>query len=564
MKKAYDVIIVGAGHNGLVTSAYLARQGLRVLVCEKRAIVGGAACTEEIIKDFKFSRASYLLSLFRPKIIDDLNLREHGLKYYFRDPCSYTPIKNPLNHSQRSLLLSSTDNQFNMKQLGNFSKKDAEIFPKYEEWLTKICRALDELIYSPPADLGQMSKQNKISDRFRAYNYSARIFYNLFQKLGLKGSLDLYQLLTSSASKILDQWFESDIIKATLATDGLIGAMLGPYDRGTGYILLHHVMGGLDGRANAWYYVQGGMGGVSNAIASSARAAGVEIRTNCSVKHIDIRNSKVEGVVLENGEEIKGKIVASNATGYTTFKNLILNDVIQTNAELVELKRHILQMDYSSGTTKINLALSGLPNFLADPNKTNNEFQPHHQCTIHMNSESIPNLHTAYQEALNGKPSKHPLIEMVIPSTLDPTIAPKGCHVALLFTQYTPYRLPNGKQIEITDEYKENYYRTVINEIEQYAPGFEKLIIGRDMLFPSDLEEQFSLTGGNIFHGALPLDQLYSFRPAVSCSNHRTPIQGLYLCGSSTHPGGGVTGMPGFNAATIMLNDWQRKKFLFK
>ncbi|CAF1503208.1 unnamed protein product, partial [Adineta steineri] len=244
------------------------------------------------------------------------------------------------------------------------------------------------------------------------------------------------------------------------------------------------------------------MGGVSNAIASSARAAGVEIRTNCSVKHIDIRNSKVEGVVLENGEEIKGKIVASNATGYTTFKDLILNDVIQTNTELVELKRHILQMDYSSGTTKINLALSGLPNFLADPNKTNNEFQPHHQCTIHMNSESIPNLHTAYQEALNGKPSKHPLIEMVIPSTLDPTIAPKGCHVALLFTQYTPYRLPNGKQIEINDEYKENYYRTVINEIEQYAPGFEKLIIGRDMLFPSDLEEQFSLTGGNIFHDA--------------------------------------------------------------
>jgi phytoene dehydrogenase-like protein len=250
MKKAYDVIIIGAGHNGLVTSAYLARQGLRVLVCEKRSIVGGAACTEEIIKDFKFSRASYLLSLFRPKIIDDLNLREYGLKYYFRDPSSYTPIKNPINNNQRSLLLSSTDNYFNKKQIEKFSKNDAENFHKYEQWLTNICRAIDQLIHSPPPDLIQMKKQTKILDRFRAYNYSFKIFSNLFQKLGLNGSIDLYQLLTSPASRILDKWFESDVIKATLATDGLIGAMLGPYDSGTGYILLHHVMGGLDGRAS--------------------------------------------------------------------------------------------------------------------------------------------------------------------------------------------------------------------------------------------------------------------------------------------------------------------------
>jgi phytoene dehydrogenase-like protein len=249
MKKAYDVIIIGAGHNGLVTSAYLARQGLRVLVCEKRAIIGGAACTEEIIKDYKFSRASYLLSLFRPKIIDDLNLREHGLKYYFRDPNSYTPIKNPINENQRSLLLSS-DQKFNAKQIARFSKNDAENFHKYEQWLTNISRAIDQLIYSPPPDLIQMRSTNKTSDRFRAYNYSLKIFYNLFKKLGFNGSIDLYQLLTSSASRILDKWFESDLIKATLATDGLIGAMLGPYDSGTGYILLHHVMGGLDGRAS--------------------------------------------------------------------------------------------------------------------------------------------------------------------------------------------------------------------------------------------------------------------------------------------------------------------------
>lgn len=250
MKKVYDVIIVGAGHNGLVTSAYLARQGLRVLVCEKRPIVGGAACTEELVKDFKFSRASYLLSLFRQKIIDDLNLREHGLKYYFRDPSSYTPIKNPINNNQRSLLLSSTDNEFNTKQIANFSKKDAENYHIYEDWLTKICRATDELIHSPPPDLIRMSKNNKASDRFRAYRYSFNIFYNLFKKLGFNGSIDLYQLLTSSAGRILDKWFESDVIKATLATDGLIGAMLGPYDSGTGYVLLHHVMGGLDGRAS--------------------------------------------------------------------------------------------------------------------------------------------------------------------------------------------------------------------------------------------------------------------------------------------------------------------------
>lgn len=250
MKKAYDVIIIGAGHNGLVTSAYLARQGLRVLVCEKRSIVGGAACTEEIIKGFKFSRASYLLSLFRPKIIDDLKLREYGLKYYFRDPCSYTPIKNPQNSHQRSLLLSSTDQQFNQKQISNFSKKDAENFHLYEQWLTNICRAMDQLIYSPPPDLKQMKDKTNRYERLRAYNYSLKIFYNLFRQLGFQGSLDLYQLLTSSAGKILNKWFESDIVKATLATDGLIGAMLGPYDSGTGYILLHHVMGGLDGRAS--------------------------------------------------------------------------------------------------------------------------------------------------------------------------------------------------------------------------------------------------------------------------------------------------------------------------
>jgi phytoene dehydrogenase-like protein len=254
MKKAYDAIIIGAGHNGLVTSAYLARQGLRVLICEKRSVIGGAACTEEIIKGYKFSRASYLLSLFREKIIQDLNLREHGLKYYFRDPNSYTPIKKPINNNQRSLLL-STDNQFNIKQIANFSKKDAENYHKYEEWLTKICRAIDELIHSPPPDLKQMTKTNPISDRYRAYNYSLKIFYNLFKKLGLNGSIDLYQLLTSPASRILDKWFESDIIKATLATDGLIGAMLGPYDSGTGYILLHHVMGGLDGRASKDFFL---------------------------------------------------------------------------------------------------------------------------------------------------------------------------------------------------------------------------------------------------------------------------------------------------------------------
>lgn len=250
MKKAYDAIIIGAGHNGLVTSAYLARQGLRVLVCEKRSVIGGAACTEEIIPGFKFSRASYLLSLFRPKIIDDLDLRQHGLKYYFRDPYSYTPIKNPIDHDRRSLLLSSVNNQFNAQQVARFSKKDAENFHKYELWLTKLARAIDQMIHSPPPDLLRMKNETNTFDRFRAYKYSWKIFSNLFRKLGFNGSIDLYQLLTSPASRILEKWFESDLIKATLATDGLIGAMLGPYDNGTGYVLLHHVMGDLDGQTS--------------------------------------------------------------------------------------------------------------------------------------------------------------------------------------------------------------------------------------------------------------------------------------------------------------------------
>ncbi|CAF0782381.1 unnamed protein product [Didymodactylos carnosus] len=542
IKKAYDIIIVGGGHNGLVSASYLARNGLRVLVCEKRWIIGGAACTEEIINDFKFSRASYLMSLFRPIIINDLELKKHGLKYYFRDPSSYTPLKQPISREKRSLLLSQND-EFNAKQIANFSHADAQNYQKYEHWLQKMSDSIQVLLDTSPPDLQTTNKQFTYR-RIKSWTQLLTVYKNMLKHLKLSGSLDFYQLLTGSVSKVLDRWFECEILKATLATDGLIGA---------------------------WCYVEGGMGALSECIASSARSSGVEIRMNCPVKEVNIKNSKVTGVILENGEEIESNFVASNATAFSTFNHLISPNIIENNDELRELKRYITSGDYTSGTTKINLALKGIPNFTVDPNTTSSGIMPHHQCTIHLNTETMGSLQGAYIDALNGKPSQQPMIEMVgiseqipvIPSVLDHTLAPNNCHVALLFTQYTPYRLLNGQKIVMSEKDKNDYYRTIINSIEQYAPGFEKLIVGKDMLFPQDLEKEFSLEGGNIFHGALSLDQLYAFRPSSSCSSYRTPIDGLYLCGSSTHPGGGVTGAPGRLAALTMIQDWKRKK-LFK
>lgn len=551
LKSNYDVIIIGAGHNGLVSAAYLQRSGLKVCVLEKRHVIGGAAVTEEIVPGFKFSRASYLLSLLRPQIYKDLELKKYGLKVFLRDPSAYTPLLHPggLNQKAASLTLGRDPNE-NKKQIGQFSKNDAEKFEEYENQLSRIVDALEPLIDNPPLHFETIDKGG-IGNLVKSWP-SLKTLGRSVKLLG-KDKTDFYELLTAPASKVLDKWFESEPLKACLATDAVIGAMTSPYLPGSGYVLLHHVMGELEGVKGAWGYVQGGMGAVSQAIADCATDYGAEIFTDELVEKILVHDGKVMGVKLSDGKEIVAKAVLSNATPKVTYIDLLPKGSLQD-----DLVNEIKQIDYTSPVTKINVAVKELPNFSADPNNHPNVPMPHHRCTIHLNCEKTQSIHEAFLDAQQGRPSSSPIIEMTIPSSLDPTLAPPGCHVVLLFTQYTPYELKGDLCWDQITKLK--YANTVFDDIEKYAPRFKASIVGFDLLTPPDIEETFGLTGGNIFHGAMGLDQLYSMRPVSLLSNYESPISGLYLCGSGSHPGGGVMGTPGKLAAETLLKNFGKLK----
>ncbi|GAB1602773.1 pyridine nucleotide-disulfide oxidoreductase domain-containing protein 2-like [Argonauta hians] len=547
----YDAVVIGAGHNGLTTAAYLQKAGLNVCVLEKRHLIGGAAVTEEIIPGFKFSRASYLLSLLRPQIYQDLELKKYGLKIFLRNPSSYTPLLQPdsSNPKAKSLTL-GRNSHLNKLQIAQFSKSDAEKFEEYENQLQRIVDSLDSLLDNPAVNLPSL-------DQGGIRKYAE--FWPSLKSLGKSvkhlshDKTAFLELMFAPASKILNKWFESEPLKASLATDAVIGSMTSPHHTGSGYVLLHHVMGQLEGVKGAWGYVEGGMGSVSAAIANCASDHGVDIFTNKPVSNILMEDNKVSGVVLQDGTEIMTQAVLSNATPKVTFLDLLPNGVLSK-----ELTKEIEMIDYTSPVTKINVAVKELPNFTADPNIKRNTAMPHHQCTIHLNCEHTDLIHQAYLDAQNGYPSRKPVIEMVIPSSVDSTISPPGSHVVLLFTQYTPYTLKNG--LTWDEETKNNYAKTVFNDIEKYAPGFSSSVIGYDLLTPPDLEATFGLTGGNIFHGSMNLDQLYFGRPTSSLCNHRSPIPGLYLCGSGAHPGGGVMGAPGKLAAEKLLKDLKKRK----
>ncbi|XP_069095757.1 pyridine nucleotide-disulfide oxidoreductase domain-containing protein 2 isoform X3 [Pleurodeles waltl] len=502
LKLKYDAVIVGGGHNGLVAAAYLQKSGVNTAVLERRHVIGGAAVTEEIIPGFKFSRASYLLSLLRPQIYKDLELKKHGLKVYFRDPHAFTPLleQGVAGKPPRSLLLgrNMAENQRNIAQ---FSEKDAKAFPEYEDFMNRLVLAIDPLLDFAPVDTATMT-QGSLLQRLSALS-ALRPLLKAGLILGTQFSQS-YEVLTGPISKILNHWFESEPLKATLATDAVIGAMSSPDTPGSGYVLLHHVMGELEGKKGSWGYVEGGMGGVSQAIANAAAEHGAEIFTD---------------------------------------KKWLPEDLI----------KRISQFDTKSPVTKINVAVDKLPNFLAAPNTSEGRPLAHHQTSIHLNIEDMNCLTEAFEEAQKGIASSRPMIELCIPSVLDPTLAPRGCHVISLFTQYTPYNLAGGKEWD--DQERNAYADRVFDWIEQYAPGFKASVIGRDILTPPDLERIFGLTGGNIFHGSMSLDQLYFGRPAPGYSNYRSPVQGLYLCGSGTHPGGGVMGASGRNAAMVALKD---------
>ncbi|KAJ8248389.1 hypothetical protein GJAV_G00241510 [Gymnothorax javanicus] len=550
LRTQYDALVIGGGHNGLVAAAYLQKGGLKTAVLERRHVLGGAAVSEEIIPGFRFSRASYLLSLLRPHIYRDLELKKHGLKVYMRNPHSFTPMleEGVGGRPPRSLTLWS-GMEPSMGEIGKFSDKDAKAFPAFVAHLEKLASAIHPLLDAPPVNIPRVT-EGPLRSRLAALK-TLRPLIKTGRKLG-KNIPDLYELITAPIMKILNRWFESEPLKATLATDAVIGAMTSPSNTGSGYVLLHHLMGELGKEKGAWGYVEGGMGGVSKSIANCARAHGVDIFTEQEVEQVLVGSDGcAKGVVLNDGTEVHSKVVLSNATPYLTFTKLAPQGSLSP-----DFMKAVSQISYTSPVTKINVAVDRLPNFLAVPNAADGAPGPHHQTSIHLNCERVEVLEAAYQEAQLGRPSSRPMLEMCIPSALDPTLAPPGCHVVSLFTQFTPYSLEGGRTW--TEEDREQYANSVFDWVDKYAPGFKNSIVGKDILAPPDLERIFGLTGGNIFQGAMSLDQLYLARPLPGLSDYRTPISGLYLCGSGCHPGGGVMGAAGWNAAMTVLGDLRR------
>jgi phytoene dehydrogenase-like protein len=522
----WDDVVVGGGHNGLVAAAYLAQAGHKVLVLEARDRVGGAAVTEEPWPGFRVSTAAYVVSLFRPEIARDLDLARHGYALLPRSPSSFTPFPDG-----RSLLM-GPDPELNRREVGKFSARDAESLPRYEAMLERIARAIEPTLVETPPD--------PFSGRPRDLWRAARMGWR-FLRLGADGPRAL-EVLTGPARAVLDRWFESDEVKATLATDAIIGAMAAPSTPGTAYVLFHHVMGECNGARGVWGYVRGGMGSLSEAIAAAARERGAEIRTGARVARILVREGRAAGVALEDGAEIRARRVVSSADATVTLLGLV--GEASLSPEVAQAVRHI---DYASASLKINLALSEVPRFRALPGDGPG---PWHRGTIHV-CPSLDYIERAYDDARAGRPSRDPVLECTIPSVVDPSVAPPGKHLMSMFVQYAPYRLAEGSW----DERKEAFADRCVEALEAYAPGFRRSVIARQVLSPLDLERRFGLTGGNIFQGAMIPSQLLFLRPLPGFADYRTPIRGLWMCGAATHPGGGVMGACGYNAAREILRD---------
>lgn len=526
MTNKYDAIIIGAGHNGLVTACYLARAKWKVLVLERRYIVGGACVTEEnTFPGFKVSTAAYVNSLFRPEIIRDLGLRNYGFELVERDPSSFSPFLDG-----RYLML-GPDRAMNVREIGKFSARDAERYPEYEAMLERVASVIEPTLTQTPPDIAHpgLGDLLKLAPLGKA-----------MQRLG-PGMGEAIEVLTGPARPILDRWFEAEELKATLATDAIIGAFASPSMPGTAYVLFHHVMGETNGKRGVWSYVRGGMGGLTQALARAAKDLGVEIRTKAEVARISVRDNAVTGVVLHNGDEFLARRVASNADCNVTFNGLLGGVDLPP-----DFRAAIDRIGYDSASAKINVALERLPNFTACPGT---DPGPQHHGTVHLCPDQ-DFIERGYDDAKYGEPSREPIVECTMPSSLDPTVAPPGKHLMSMFVQYAPYRLRVGPW---TDDIKNAFADRCFDMLEQYAPGFKDSVIARQVLSPVDLERTFNLTGGNIFQGSMSLHQLFMFRPVPGFAGYRTPVKGLFLCGAAAHPGGGVMGASGWNAAREML-----------
>ena len=520
----YDAIIVGGGHNGLVTAAYLAKTGKRVLVLERRYLPGGACVTEEVWPGYRVSVASYLSSLLSPKVVAELELEKHGYQVDAKDPAFFSPFPD------NRYLFMWQDRNKTLAEIAKFSRRDAEVYPAYEAHLERLSIVVENLLHVtppvfPPKGVFDLPEYLKLLGKMRG--------------LSAKEIVGLVKIFTQSAAEFLDEWFENEEIRVTLATDGVIGANGGPRSPGTAYILLHHCMGGVGGHRGLWGFVRGGMGAISNAIAASAKAAGAEIRTDAEVQTIKVENGRARGVVLRSGEEFDAPLIASNLDPKRTFLNLI--DQRHLDAEFLD---QIHKYRCEGTSIKINLAVSALPNFRALPGALG----PQHRATMHI-CPNIDYVEKAWDDAKYGRPSQSPLLELTSPTQYDPSLAPAGKHIIGIFLQYAPYRLRQGTW----DEQREPFTRRVLEIIDDYAPGFSSGVEHVQTLTPLDLERDFGLTGGNIFHGEMSVDQMFMLRPVSGWARYRTPIRGLFMCGSGTHPGGGVMGTPGHNAAREML-----------
>ena len=520
----YDVVIIGAGHNGLTAAAYLAAAGRRVLVLERRHVVGGAAVTEEVFKGFHFSVCSYVVSLLRPEIIRELDLPRHGLHILPLDG-TFTPMPDG-NHLWRV-----DDHAQTYQAIARHSRADANAYEKYARAMVDMGRFVRPILGLTPADpLSLRPKDLK----------QLAFLLKQFHSLSLEDRYNQIQLMTMSAADFLDQWFETDVLKATMSASGIIGTFLGIRSPGTAYVLLHHYMGEIDGVFRSWGFARGGTGAISNAIAAAARERGVDIRTNATVSAIRVRHQQVTGVVLENGDEINADIVASSIDPRLTFLHLLDPSMLPDDF-VTDVRRY----KFRGSSGKVNLALDALPEFTSLPGPG-----AHLKGAISI-SPSMDYMERAYDDAKYGRVSRRPYIDMVIPSLSDPTVAPPGQHVMSCFVQYAPYHLAQGTW----DEQREAFGDTVIDTIAEYAPNIRNIIHGRQVLTPLDLEREWSLSEGNIFQGELTLEQLFFLRPVPGWAQYRTPVRNLYMCGSATHPGGGIMGAPGRNAARTILQE---------
>ncbi len=522
MADNYDAIVIGGGHNGLVCAAYLARGGKRVLVLERRDIVGGAAVTEELLPGYRFSEFSYVVSLLRPEIIRDLDLPRHGL-HILPLESTVTPLPNGDYLGQWG------DHDQNRRELARHSWRDAEAYDEFGRLMYQMARAVKPFLSMTPPDPASFAPRDLVG--------LARLASQI-RGLGREQVYALHKLLTMSSADYLDEWFETEALKATKSASGIIGTFLGPRSPGTAYVLLHHYMGEIDGVFRAWGFAKGGNGSVSAAIAAAAREHGAEIRTGSPVERVLIRNGRATGVALGNGDEISAKLVVSGADPRRTFMGLVGAEHLPS-----DFVQGIERYRFRGSSGKVNLALSALPDFTCLPGNG-----PHLRGAISI-SPSVDYLERAYDEAKYGEVSREPYMDIVIPSMIDPSMAPPGRHVMSIFVQYVPYNVNGGW----TDAKRDAFGDTVIDTLAQYAPNIRSAILHRQVITPADIEHIVGLSEGNIFQGELTLEQMFFQRPVPGWAGYTTPIEALYQCGSGTHPGGGVMGASGRNAALAIL-----------